>query len=136
MTTTSEGSISIQSGWLIKALDHPRAILASARSALANVDYDTLVGTGLSGALVLPLLGLELGKHILIVRKPGERGHSASQVEGTLGHRWVFVDDFINTGATMRRVKDAVDVIARSMNFTADLVGSFLYTDGEYIHYS
>ncbi len=43
------------------------------------------------------------------MRKPNESGHSTEDVEGTLGRRWVFVDDFVSSGATLQRVIHAVN---------------------------
>lgn len=90
----------------------PTKLARYARTQLADVDYDTLVGTGLSGAIVVPELARRLKKHALIVRKPDDGSHSSSPVEGVLGERWVFVDDFVASGATRQRVTDAVDEAA------------------------
>jgi len=87
----------------------PTEVLAArAAHALGAYDYDTMVGTGLSGALVVPLLARALGKHFAIVRKDAESTHSCNQIEGRIGRRWVFVDDFIVSGTTFSRVWQAV----------------------------
>lgn len=102
------------------------AHVQAARHHLRNVDYDTMVGTGLSGALVVPGLARALGKYALIVRKPRDGSHACSTAEGKLGDRWVFVDDFISTGATQGRVLDKIADLAPEVEF----VGTFCYARG------
>lgn len=98
-------------GYFADALaDDPSALVRWAEAELRYVDFDTMVGTGLSGTLVVPLLARALGKHFAIIRKPDERSHSRGQIyHGTIGRRWIFVDDFISTGATRGRVILAVE---------------------------
>lgn len=97
-------------------------VIENARAKLADVDYDTLVGTGLSGTVVVPILGRELGRHWAVVRKE-ESVHSSRPVLGTLGQRWVFVDDTIDTGATLQRVKRKIAQECTSTEY----VGAYLY---------
>lgn len=79
------------------ALDHIRA-------AVEGVEFDTFVATGLSGATVAPLAAYVLKKHWLIVRKDDDQStHSRRRHVGYLGARWVFLDDFISSGATLFR---------------------------------
>lgn len=108
----------------------------------ANVTYDTLIGTGLSGALVVPYLAVNMKLHWAIVRK-NETHHSSNQVEGSIGRRWLFVDDFISTGSTYGRVRTEVAKAIESINrwrglnlrfndddsnrFVTELVGCFMY---------
>lgn len=71
-----------------------------------------------------------MGKRLLVVRK-NERSHSDHQslnVEGRLGHRWIFVDDFIGGGTTRSRVIHQVTVVARSHRYDTEYVGSYLYS--------
>lgn len=76
------------------------------------ITFDTLVCTGLSGVMVVPTLARELtvalGKkvNLLVVRK-GEKTHGMP-LEGRLGNEWLFVDDFICHGDTIRKVYKAV----------------------------
>lgn len=65
--------------------------------------FDTIVFTGVSGALMAPLIAAALSKHLIVVRK--EPTHSTRTIEGwTASDRWLFVDDFRSTGTTYRRV--------------------------------
>ena len=83
--------------------------------------FDTIVGTGLSGSLVVPHLGRAFGLHWAIVRK-NDGSHSSSQIEGNIGQRWIFVDDFIYSGKTLNRVQSVVTVYC-----TARYVGTYEY---------
>lgn len=93
-----------------------------------QVEFDSIVGTGLSGALVVPTLARELGKHWAIVRKSNDGSHSMNRIEGTIGTRWLFVDDLIASGNTEQRVKSAV--LGATFG-DAKYIGTYLYYDGE-----
>jgi hypothetical protein len=127
--------LDLTSGYMGRAWT-PQAIGRDAERLLKDVDYDTLVGTGLSGALVVPYLARRLGKRALIIRKPGEGSHSSIKAEGTLGHRWIFVDDFISTGDTFFRVLSTIKDIVRAYadEFETEHVGDLLYQQREYDH--
>jgi hypothetical protein len=91
--------------------DDPSHLAGNMEGALRGVDYDTMIGSGLSGALIIPILARALGKLWAIVRKPNDTQHTSALFEGSIGERWVFVDDFVSSGATRNRVKDAVQAI-------------------------
>lgn len=95
-------------GYLRLALYGLPSIIAQAPRVIpADLQYDTIVGTGLSGTLVVPALAVALSKHFLIVRKSVEHNHSG-QHEGLFGRRWVFVDDLIASGDTLRTVRGKI----------------------------
>jgi orotate phosphoribosyltransferase len=102
----------------------------TAEQELRSVRYDTLVGTGLSASLVIPLLARSLGKEWLIIRKDNDGSHDFRRAAGTLDQRWVFVDDFISTGETFHRVNRMVETIANSSGHQTELVGAYLYHSG------
>ena len=81
-------------------------------SALYSIgEIDALVGTGLSGAMAVPLIAHALGKRMCVVRKEDDVGtHSCSRFEGNMqaGDRWLFVDDLIDSGASFVRVHTAI----------------------------
>lgn len=125
-------------GYMDRAWRDPAIIIDEARYALRGIKYDTLVGTGMSGAIVVPILARALRKKLLIVRKPEDHAssHASQPWLGQLGQRWVFVDDFISSGATYGRTRDAVDAALESANlwrwakqprYTTTLVGVFEY---------
>lgn len=80
-------------------------LIYSMRRELRGVEYDTIVGTGLSGTIFAARVAAGMGKKFAIVRKADDRStHSGAQIEGRVGKRWVFVDDFVSSGRTMKRV--------------------------------
>lgn len=122
----------------------PDKIARDMRKALADVEYDTIVGTGMSGGIVIPQLARLLKKHPLIIRKEGVDTHAMYPAVGKLGHRWIFVDDFIGSGATRNRVMNAVAGIAAKRDVTWDdevawpteFVGSYLYQTGKWVQHA
>lgn len=107
--------------------------MAKVQVMLEGVKYDTLVGTGLSGTLVVPRLAEYLGKDWAIVRKRDENSHRERLVEGTqFGKRWIFVDDFMQYGGTTRRVLKEVSILAERSGFKTTFVGKFFYNKFEW----
>lgn len=97
-----------------------------------DVECDTLVGTGFSGTLPLHTIARKCNiPNILAIRRPGETTHGAGSAEGRLGRKWLFVDDFFETGSTFMRVYLAVQEIASNHGFTTELVGAFTYDNYE-----
>lgn len=76
------------------------------RDACHGVKYDTIVGTGLSGTVFAAKVHSALRKSVAIVRKPNDGSHSGNKVEGGVGQKWVFADDFISSGRTFKRVAE------------------------------
>ena len=107
----------------------PGRLVEDARSHLvtAQVFFDTLVGTGLSGALIIPILALELGVDYALVRTTGDSRHARTSIEGFLGRSWLFVDDHICTGSTFRRVHRAITAAAQAEGHATSLAGSYCY---------
>lgn len=108
MTAVAEKAsdvLEIRTNYFDLAFDDPQHVIDEARAALENVDFDTFVVTGLSGASVSGLLAHALDKHFLILRKPDDLStHSSRRGAGSIGKRWVFLDDFIQSGNTRDRV--------------------------------
>jgi len=98
-----------------------------------SVDFDTMVGMGLSGSLVVPVLARLFDVNFAIVRKEYS-SHDHSEIVGRIGHRWIFVDDFICSGQTLQRVKNVMDVTKRGSFRLNDLkyVGSYEYQKIDY----
>lgn len=109
--------------------DDTESFIDRAREALKPVQYDTLVGTGMSGALVVPMLARALGKTWIVIRKPGEQSHEWRLLIGKLGRRWVFVDDFIDSGSTRKRVRGVIKEETTAVGFETTYVGDYLYVD-------
>lgn len=113
--------------YLSHAFGEEETIIEQAREALAGISYDSLVGTGLSGSLVVPVIARALDKHWMIVRKDSEGSHSYRKAEGSLGAKWVFVDDLIDAGGTIRRVQERIKGICESHDHITKHVGTYLY---------
>jgi len=105
MTTVDEPLYKHRTKYFRKAFEDLGEIASRLDYALVDVECDTLIGTGLSGALVVPTLARLMGKYWAIVRKPSDINHSDMPIEGEVGRKWVFVDDFVETGQTLQLVK-------------------------------
>jgi adenine/guanine phosphoribosyltransferase-like PRPP-binding protein len=114
--------------YLARAFENPANLISEAMKALEGVQFDTLVGTGLSGALVVPTLARALGRHWMIIRKKNDGSHGCSLAVGTIGSRWIFVDDLVCTGDTLKRAREAVTELETG----ADYVGHYLYGVGDW----
>jgi orotate phosphoribosyltransferase-like protein len=105
-------------------------VIERAKRDLAKVDFDTMVGTGFSGSIVIPALALLMGKQFALIRKETDDSHHGKgRMVGSLGERWIFVDDFISSGKTrervIRKVKDAVAETGQPTR----MVGQYMYCD-------
>lgn len=97
-------------------------------------EFDTLVGTGFSGALVIPALALKLGKDFVLIRKEDDDSHhGGGELVGRLGRRWIFVDDFSATGQTRRRVTQKIEETAKINGFETTHVANYFYE--QMVHY-
>lgn len=105
-------------------------IIETAKERLANVEVDTLVGTGFSGGIVIPSLALALGKKFVLIRKETDDSHHGKgRLVGELGSKWIFVDDFISSGRTRTRVIEKIEEAKSDTGRTAHstLVGQYMY---------
>lgn len=131
--------LEVKSGYMNRA-HRPKEIAEVARLLLKHhpekLKFDTLVGTGLSGAIVVPPLARSLRKKFLLIRKDNDSSHSSYPAEGVLGRRWLFVDDFVSSGTTFHKVITGVEKCVKDVGkwrdpgFTSELVGVFQYSDG------
>jgi adenine/guanine phosphoribosyltransferase-like PRPP-binding protein len=120
--------LTLSSDYMDGAWD-PERVARNLALDFEGVEYDTIVGTGLSGAVIVPQLARILNKYALIVRKPNDGSHSLLPAEGKLGQRWLFVDDFIFTGTTRTRVINAVTELAAKRDYKTEYVGAYLYEE-------
>lgn len=103
-------------------------LLDKARRELADVDFDTIVGTGFSGGIVIPALALSMGKKFVLIRKDGDDSHHRTgRLVGQLGERWIFVDDFISSGRTRTRVFEKISEALTETDSEATFVGQYMY---------
>ena len=92
----------------------------------SGVEFDAFAFCGISGAYVAPVLAVMMSKGITAVRKEGERCHSGRKVEGAINCRYIIVDDFVSTGATIKHIKDTI----MHASPTSQCVGVYQHRDG------
>lgn len=121
--------LTLGASYMRQAFDNSGTFVQNAKRALSRVDFDTMIGTGLSGSLAIPVLARAMNKHWAIVRKDNDGSHSSCIIEGSIGNRWVFVDDFISSGATRDRVIRVVTETVQEYDPGMDLehVGTYCY---------
>jgi len=113
-------------GYLAKALESIEDAVRDSKIALEGVEFDTIAFRGMSGALVAPIVARDLKKEIILVRKEKGDNHSGYTVEGHIGaKKYVILDDFISSGATVREIIKEVQAATP----TAELVGGAFYTN-------
>lgn len=116
--------------YMDKALFSLPDVLETAQERLAGVDFDTLVGTGFSGGVVIPALALAMGKKFVLIRKETDDSHHGrGRLLGQLGEKWIFVDDFVSSGTTRKRVIEKVAKSAKVAAHQTQMVGEYMYID-------
>lgn len=99
----------------------------------ANLEFDSIAFSGMSGAMFAPLLAHVLKKELVMVRKGADlpdRGHSAFVVEGYAAvKRYVIVDDLVSTGATVKYIHGH---ILQDFANDAKCVGVYCYLGNEF----
>lgn len=114
--------------YMDEALFNLEKVISRAKENLADLEFDTLVGTGLSGGIVVPALALAMGKKFVLVRKESDDSHhGGGQLLGELGARWIFVDDFVSSGRTRERVIDKIGEEAAKRDAETEFVGQYMY---------
>jgi len=110
-------------------MDNPIALINQLQDDLPTfVDpIDTLIGRGLSGALFVPMLADALELHWAIVRKPKDGTHSTEPIEGTIGERWLFVDDLIASGHTLTITRQVVHTHCMKHGHETKFAGAWTY---------
>lgn len=126
------GVARFRTGYMDKALFDLESVIRTARKDLRDADFDTLVGTGFSGGVVIPALARSMGKRFALLRKETDDSHHGSgRLLGDIGKRWIFVDDFVSSGATFRRLSEKVAAACTLEDHVSTYVGDYLYAHTE-----
>jgi len=116
--------------YMDSALFNLEEVIQTAADRLRDVDFDTLVGTGFSGSVVIPALALAMGKKFVLIRKETDDSHHGKgRLLGELGKRWIFVDDFVSSGRTRLRVIEKIEDAKREYETTSEMVGEYMYVN-------
>lgn len=86
--------------------------------------FDFIAAMGMSSVTVASPVALALGKQLVIVRKTSDTSHSGAQRivgRNLKGRRYIFIDDFVSSGATFKQVRDEL------RRAGARCVGQFMY---------
>ncbi len=76
-----------------------------------KVKFDAIAFRGMSGAAIAYPVSMLAGYHLIAVRTELRRDHG-KQVEGSSNRnirRYIILDDFVATGATVRKIVRAID---------------------------
>ena len=110
--------------------DRIKAALPSFERLRRKVKFDVIAFTGSSGACIAFTLAYETEIPLLYVRKPGEKSHG-SRIESNAGKtvkKYLIVDDFIDSGDTIRNIVKRIDRACSMREVNAPKpVGVFLF---------
>lgn len=116
--------------YMDQALFDLESVIGTAAERLADVDFDTLVGTGFSGSVVIPSLALRMGKKFALLRKDTDDSHHGrGRLVGEIGDKWIFVDDFISSGKTRTRVIEKVSDALLLNGMVSEMAGQYMYVN-------
>lgn len=99
--------------------------------ALEGVNFDTIVVRGNSGTTIGSIVAHHLGCHLYVVRKHREDTHAEQDFAGSMGCRYVILDDFISSGRTITAIRENV---LTNYGDRVELVGITLYRDTKKDH--
>lgn len=129
-------TVKFRTGYMDNAVFDLQGTVRDAVRTLKEVsgEFDTLVGTGFSGGIIVPTLALRLKKKFVLIRKETDDSHhGGGRALGELGERWIFVDDFVSSGATQRRVIEKITAAALFEDQQTTHVGNYYY--GQHIEF-
>lgn len=78
--------------------------------------FDAIAFRGVSGAIMAPAIADKLGVGLIVVRKPGEEAHTSYSVEGHIETTYVVVDDFTDTGETIKETVKKISSVNSGQN--------------------
>jgi len=106
-------------------------LIANAEMQLLGqgIDFDSMVGIGNSGLLVMPILARHFDVPFFAMRKPGILHHNSKNTDGDgiIGRKWILVDDVKVTGSTIRYANQVIRKLTEERNFTTTYIGTYFY---------
>lgn len=116
-----------------EAIQNLSLFLDRSCNRLDELDFHSIVVTGLSGMLLGPTLSLKLNKRLIIVRKEDDKSNHGKDIEGLVADKdkWLFLDDLIDTGSTLARVRNKIETMATAMDIEMEFIGSYMFIDNQ-----
>lgn len=108
-----------------------RRLIETTQKAIEVLDkhkdnFDSFAFIGNSGALVAPVLAMNMNKGMIMVRKG--RHHSQYAVEGVQSYfSYVIVDDLIYTGKSVKKIINEIKHQTKSYPKQPTCYGAYLY---------
>lgn len=108
---------------------------------VAHKNADILVGTGISGCMLLPELSIKCKMPFAIVRKPIDDSHAKGYVvEGNYdpdnisSFNYIIIDDLICSGNTLNTVKSSIETyfLKRCRHIISEPLAIYLYNQCNY----
>ena len=128
-------------GWTGENPGNLRDMLIRANTAFVKlrktVEFDAIAFSGSSGAAIAFPLAFLHEIPLIYVRKLGEQshGHMVECNGESLIEKYLIVDDFITTGATVEWIANQVKIYAKGPGAARpELVGVFCFTDRQEIY--
>ena len=128
--------MSLGANYFSQILDHKRDTIDMALETLRLVEFDTVVGCGISGVTFAAMLAYKLDCNLWIVRKPEDvNNHSSFRVEGSTPKGYersqvLVVDDLVDSGSTMVRIRETLYGAGNIEGF--DIVGDYMYATNRF----
>ena len=123
-------------GYTLRRVEERASFAANAIEELCSQTGSTSVvvhgNSGVSCGFAALMLTEEEDFNLVLLRKDNDNSHGAP-IEGPDGHRlgkYLILDDFVSSGATMNRVRDKIDTLWEQVSWSSrrpECVGIVLY---------
>jgi adenine/guanine phosphoribosyltransferase-like PRPP-binding protein len=85
-------------------------------------DFDSIACQGTSGCWFASILAYHMHKHLVLVRKDNLDNHATVLVEAATIGNYLIVDDLVETGNTINRIRTEINKVDKAVS-----VGLYLY---------
>ena len=123
-------------GYTLRRVEERASFAAKAIEELRSQTGSTSVvvhgNSGVSCGFAALMLTAEQDFNLVLLRKDNDNSHGAP-IEGPDGHRlgkYLILDDFVSSGATMNRIRDKIDTLWKQVSWSSprpECVGIVLY---------